>query len=58
VVAELDRIKAELALGCADVEMEDAPILEHLSKSYTMQEERNLLGGDQQETHSGDVELF
>jgi len=58
VVAELERIKAELRAHCGDVELNAQPILEHLSQSYTMQEERNALGGAQQEMAEGDVELF
>jgi methyl-accepting chemotaxis protein len=58
VVAELDRIKAELGTHCADVKLDAKPILEHLSNSYTMQEERNVLGGSHGEIASGEVELF
>lgn len=57
VVAELDRIKADLSAHCVDVEMDDAPILRHLSESYTMREERNVVGDCQQDS-AGDVELF
>ena len=58
VVGELERIKAELLAHCEDVTLDTAPILEHLSKTYTMHEERNVLGGTQNEMVSGDVELF
>lgn len=58
VVAELDRIKSDLRIHCADVELDFKPILEHLSNSYTMHEERNVLDGTHQETAAGDVELF
>ena len=57
VVAELDRIKADLSAHCTDVEMDEAPILHHLSQTYTMREERNVIGDCQQES-AGDVELF
>jgi methyl-accepting chemotaxis protein len=58
VVGELERIKAELLAHCADVELDTRPILEHLSTTYTMQEERNVLGDSQPEMAPGDVELF
>jgi methyl-accepting chemotaxis protein len=58
VVAELDRIKADLGAHCAGMEMDEQQILRHLSQSYTMQEERNVLDGSQQEVVSGDLELF
>ena len=58
VVAELDRIKADFSIHCADVKLDAKPILEHLSNSYTMQEERHVLGGAQGEVASGEVELF
>ncbi len=58
VVAELDRIKAELGACCGGVELDEQPILQHLAQSYTMHEERNVLGVGQQEVASGDVELF
>jgi hypothetical protein len=57
-VAELDRIKSDLGTHCAGVELDSKPILEHLSNSYTMHEERNVIGGSQQEIAAGDVELF
>ncbi len=57
-VGELDRIKLDLSTYCTDVELDAAPILLHLSSSYTMQEERNVLGGAQQDSAAGDVELF
>jgi len=58
VVAELDRIKSDLSLHCADVELDTQPILEHLAHSYTMHEERKVLGGAEQQSAAGDVELF
>lgn len=58
VIAELDRIKTDLGAHCKDMDFDDRPILRQLSESYTMQEERNVLGGDSQETSAGDVELF
>ena len=58
VVAELDRIKAELGAFCTDVDMDEQTILKQLSASYTMQEERNVLGGVQHDMAGGDCELF
>jgi methyl-accepting chemotaxis protein len=58
VVEELDRIKSELSVHCRDVDLDSRPILNHLSSTYTMQEERNVLGSAAQETAAGDVELF
>jgi methyl-accepting chemotaxis protein len=58
VVEELDRIKSELSVHCMDVDLDSRPILNHLSNTYTMQEERNVLGSAAQETAAGDVELF
>jgi len=58
VVAELDRIKSELSVHCLDVDLDSQPILDHLSNTYTMQEERNVLGSAPQESAAGEVELF
>ena len=58
VVAELDRIKTELGAHCSDIEMDEQPILRQLSESYTMREERNVLGVSPQESAAGDIELF
>lgn len=58
VIQELDRIKTDLGAHCADVEMDEQPILRQLSESYTMREERNVLGRSQQEAAAGDIELF
>jgi methyl-accepting chemotaxis protein len=58
VVGELERIKSELRAHCEDVELDTRGILEHLSSTYTMHEERNVLGGAQSEMAAGDVELF
>lgn len=58
VVGELERIKSELHAHCEDVELDTRGILEHLSSTYTMHEERNVLGGAQSDMAAGDVELF
>jgi methyl-accepting chemotaxis protein len=58
VVAELERIKSELRAHCEDVELDSQPILAHLSTTYTMHEERNVLGVAQPEMAAGDIELF
>jgi methyl-accepting chemotaxis protein len=58
VVEELERIKADLSTHCADVDLDAESILQQLADSYTMHEERNVLGGGQQEISAGDVELF
>jgi methyl-accepting chemotaxis protein len=58
VVDELERIKSELRAHCADVDLDTQGILKHLSSTYTMHEERNVLGGAESEMAAGDVELF
>jgi len=58
VVGELERIKSELHAHCEDVELDTRGILEQLSSTYTMHEERNVLGGAQSDMAAGDVELF
>ena len=58
VVSELDRIKTDLGAHCVDIEMDEQPILQQLSRSYTMQEERSVLGGNEHDVAPGDVELF
>ncbi len=58
VVAELDRIKSDLGSQCSDVDLDEHPILEQLSNSYTMHEERKVLGSIQSEIAPGEVELF
>jgi methyl-accepting chemotaxis protein len=58
VVAELERIKTDLGAHCSDIVMDEKPVLQQLSESYTMHEERKVIGSCQQESIAGDVELF
>jgi methyl-accepting chemotaxis protein len=58
VVAELDRIKSGLGVHCADVQFDAQSSLQHLSNSYTMRDERNVVGGAQPEAPCDDVEFF